>query len=354
MFRGGAQALSHWLPEPHGKRVVMVAQACANGAGHGEVVGCAYATKPARTDWDLSHHTLARACDDADTVDREPRMCGASSNGHECTPFQGSRCQTTSRWCTILAMAKLSKSASGSRHLRWAREILATCRAHLKHNYLLTKPQKAALEAEVKKLEKLVNALVGPVEAYRNFIDHAYVDLRANQRVGDFLCDEGERDAHGALGRWKKDIDAATPAGFASIFSKNSLSRVLRAGREKTVEFAETAAHRIRALPSSISGTSDLADALEKAAGVLKGFNREQTDVVDPQRSPLKSDVQKAVFDLREGLEQIDGRLRSHFSQDFIDSLYPELSRKGTVVADEEDEEDDTSAAPDAGTAGGE
>jgi len=56
--------------------------------------------------------------------------------------------------------------------------------------------------------------------------------------------------------------------------------------------------------------------------------------------------MNKAIFELREELDQMDGRLRSHFSQAFIDSLYPELARKRTAVADDEDEDDDTSEAP--------
>lgn len=62
-----------------------------------------------------------------------------------------------------------------------------------------------------------------------------------------------------------------------------------------------------------------------------------------------RSAVQKATYELREELDQMDGRLRSYFSADFIDSLYPELTRKGTIVADEADEDDDTSAPPDGG-----
>jgi hypothetical protein len=67
---------------------------------------------------------------------------------------------------------------------------------------------------------------------------------------------------------------------------------------------------------------------------------------MEAQRQPLRSAVNKAVYALREELEQMDGRLRSHFTADFINSLYPELARRGTVVADAEDEDDDTSAPP--------
>jgi hypothetical protein len=243
-------------------------------------------------------------------------------------------------------VARLTKTASGGRHLRWAREVLSTGRAHLDHNYLLGAEQKAALSTEMVALGGLVEGLSGRVVPYRAFVEGAYVSLRAQQRVGDFLCDEAQREAEGRLRPRKKDIDGMLPGGYVSILSKTPLSRVLRAGREKTVEFARTAALKIRSLPASIGAAGELADGLERAATVLASFNKEETDVLDPQRAPLKMAVQKAVYDLREGLEKMDGRLRTHFSQDFIDSLYPELSRKGTVVAAEDEEEDDDAAAP--------
>jgi hypothetical protein len=246
-------------------------------------------------------------------------------------------------------VAKLSKSASGARHLRWAREILATERAHLDHTDSLNASQKAALASESATLSGLVDALAARVVPYRSFIEGAYVDLRARQRVADFLCDEAQREAEGRLRPRRKDIDGALPGGYASILSKTPLSRVLRAGREKTVEFARSAALKIKSLPASIAGTNELAGALDKAAALLDTFNKEETNVLDPQREPLKVEMQKAVFELRDGLEKMDGRLRTHFYQDFTDSLYPELSRKGTVVAGEGDEQDDDTAPPDPG-----
>ena len=104
----------------------------------------------------------------------------------------------------------------------------------------------------------------------------------------------------------------------------------------------------IRVLPTRIPGTVTLADLLDEAADLLRGFMAEAATVED-QRAPLRAAVQKAIYELREELDQMDGRLRSFFSADFIDSLYPELSRKGTAVADEADDDDDTSAPPDAG-----
>lgn len=244
-------------------------------------------------------------------------------------------------------MQKLARTASGQKHLRWLREIIATIKAHQQHDYLLTDAQRKALSAELKILEPMVAALDKAVAPYRDFIEHAHVEVRARQRVGDYLCDEGQRDADGRLRPRKKDIDKllAGQGGFSAIFSKTSLSRVLDAGRAATVGFAETGAGLLRALPASMGPVDELADALDRAAAVLRGFN-EEARALDGKRLPLRVAVQKAMFELREALDQMDGRLRTHFSQAFIDSLYPELTSKGAAVADEPDEEDDTVAPP--------
>jgi hypothetical protein len=242
-------------------------------------------------------------------------------------------------------MEKLSRSASGARHARWAREILATLRAHQQINDLLSDEQKSALAAEISRVEPRIQALVERVGPYREFVEHAHVDVRSRQRVANYLCDEAQRAADGALRPLRKDIEAILPGGYAVILSKTTLSRVLSAGHEKTVEFAERAASMLRTLPSKIPGTAPLADALDKAAALLRSFNT-QAEGLAAQRQPLRSTMTKAIFELREELDQMDGRLRSHFAQAFIDSLYPELSRKRTAVADEDDEDDDTSAPP--------
>jgi hypothetical protein len=244
-------------------------------------------------------------------------------------------------------MQKLSRSASGARHLRWAREIRATLSAHREVNTQINSDQKKALAAAITKLDTRIKALASAIEPYREFLEHAHVDVRARQRVANFLCDEAQRLADGGLRPHRREIDSVLPGGYSTILAKTPLSRVLRAGHEKTVEYAERAASLVRTLPAKVPGTAPLANGLEKAAGLLRSFNTE-AESLEAQRAPLKSAVQKAIFDLREELDQMDGRLRSHCSQVFIDSLYPELSRKGTAVADEEDEDDDTAEPPEA------
>jgi hypothetical protein len=242
-------------------------------------------------------------------------------------------------------MAKLARGSSGQKHLRWAKQIIANMKAQAEHNYLLQPTQKAAIDAEIVVLDGLLKALSGPVASYRDFLETAYTEIRAKQTVGDFLCDEAQRDAQGQLLPRKTTIAGAITGGIDTIFSKTAFSRILDAGKKKTISFATTAASKIRLL-TMLSNTTALADALDKAASVLQGFVTEQETSIDPKRGPLRSAVEKAVFDLREGLEQIDGRLRSHCTQDFIDSLYPELSRNNSSLAAEPDEEDDDTALP--------
>lgn len=240
-------------------------------------------------------------------------------------------------------MEKLSRGASGVRHLRWGLEVLASLEAHRAANYLLTTEQKDALAAEKKVVDLRVQALAAAVGPYRDFIEHAHVSIRAKQRVANFLCDEAQRTADGALRPHRREVDSIVSGGYAAIFSKLPLSRVLRVGHEKTAHLAESAAGVVRTLPAKIPGTSAIADGLEKASALLRDFIK-QSDTLEAQRQPLRSAVNKAIYELREELDQMDGRLRSFFSADFIDSLYPELTRRGTAIADENDEDDDTSA----------
>lgn len=242
-------------------------------------------------------------------------------------------------------MAKLARGSSGQKHLRWSKQILANMKAHAEHNYLLQPNQKAALQAETTLLEGLVKPLAIHTSAYREFLETAYTEMRAKQTIADFLCDEAQRDAKGQLSPRKSTIATAIPGGIEAVFSNTQFSRVLNAGKKKTIAYATTAASKIRQL-TMLPNVAPLADALDKAAIILQGFVTQQETIIDPKRGPLRSAVETAVFQLREGLEQIDGRLRTHFTQEFISSLYPELSSGNNSLADETDEEDDDTDLP--------
>jgi hypothetical protein len=238
-------------------------------------------------------------------------------------------------------MEKLSRAASGARHHRWAVEILAALDAHREANYSLSTQQISVLAAEKTKLETRITALSNALIPYRNFLDHAHVQIRAKQRIANYLCDEAQRNAEGTLRPHRRDIDNIIPGGYGTILSSLPLSRIVRLGHEKTAQMADVAANAIRTLPSSIPGTVALADSLDKAATLLRDFIKEG-ETVEAQRYPLRAAVNKAIYELREELDQMDGRLRSHFSAAFIDSLYPELARRGSAVADDADEDDET------------
>src|SRR5205085_554055 len=128
---------------------------------------------------------------------------------------------------------------------------------HLDINYALTDAQKAALTAEMGKLEGLVAELATHEGAYRSFVDGGLIDIRARQRVADFLCDQAERQADAQLKVHRDDIKRVFPDGVRTIFSGQALSRVLNAGREATVALAERAALKIRQLPPTVPGTAE-------------------------------------------------------------------------------------------------
>lgn len=243
---------------------------------------------------------------------------------------------------------KLSKASSGLRHLRWAKQILANIQAHQAHNYLVTPEQQSALTTEVQSLETLVASLGGAVGPYRVFVEEAYAKVRAAQTIGDYLCDEAQRGAQAAVSPRRNQIDEVFKAhgGFPAIFSFKPLSRVLRSGREATEAMARTAGILLAGVPKQIVDTTAISAALVKAADLLKGFLKEEKETIDPQRTPLKLAVTTAIYNLREGLEQMDGRLRTHFPDVFIDSLYPALKKGGTALAVEDDDEEADATEP--------
>lgn len=244
-------------------------------------------------------------------------------------------------------MERLSRRASGVRHLRWGREVLATAKAHLEVNDRLSEGQRAALLSETEGLGQRVGALEAAVGPYRVFVDGAHVQIRASKRVANYLCDEVWREADGAFRHSRVDLERAVPGFWDRFTSGLTLSRVLRAGHEATVRIARKAAGALAAVPADrFAGAPGVATAFGAAADRLDALLRKEADEIDPQRIPLKAAVEGEVGRLRETLEQMDGRLRSHFSAAFIESLYPELSKGSAAVADEADDDDDTSEAP--------
>lgn len=243
-------------------------------------------------------------------------------------------------------MQMLDRGASGSRHLRWGREISAAVQAHLEINPSMNPQQKDALAAESSKLLAHVDALAAANGPYRAFVEGAYTVIRAKQRVGNYLCDVPLSDAVGRVRGVRKDAEEAVPGLLGKLTGDGPLSRALKLGHVKTVETVRRAGDALSLLPARFAFAAECTAALHQAADRLDGLNKKRTEEIDPQRAPLKTKVERAVLELREFLEQMNGRLRTHFPSSFIDSLYPELDSKGRAIASDSDEDDDDTVTP--------
>ncbi|WP_437591918.1 hypothetical protein [Sorangium sp. So ce1000] len=87
---------------------------------------------------------------------------------------------------------RLSRGASGLRHLRWAREVLATLEAHVEHNPALSGADREALRGEASALSAGVQALSGAVKPYRDFLERTRVRYRGRVRVAEYLARESD------------------------------------------------------------------------------------------------------------------------------------------------------------------
>lgn len=247
-------------------------------------------------------------------------------------------------------MQRLDRRASGTQHVRWSRSILATLGGHERVSQMpkftdyLSDKQKASIAREKAALAGLVEGLVAAVNPYRTFLDTAFLDVRASQRVADYLCDD-EQNAVEGLAPKKAEIQSYITGGLKAVRGGAVLSKVLRAGREATRDFARGAANLLRLLPADkFPAVESLVTRLSDRADLMQQFLDEEDKDIEQRRAPLRTNVTKAINELREGLEQMDARLRADFSAAFIDSLYPQLDAGATRVSDAPDEDED---APD-------
>jgi hypothetical protein len=244
-------------------------------------------------------------------------------------------------------MAKLIRSASGFRHLRWLREIIATLEAHLELNDGLSEAQNEALAREIPILRARIQALAAAVKPYRDFLEGEHVKLRAKQRVASWLVEEAGRETDGTLLPHQDAFGQLPPGGVASLFSAPVISRALQAGNRRTAALAQGAASMLRSLRHQMPVAGELANRLDRAGALLSQISEELATVEEPRRRPLKAAMERAITEAREAISQMEMSLRMHFPPAFIDSVYPELTRGNTVVADEADEDDDATAPPD-------
>jgi hypothetical protein len=107
---------------------------------------------------------------------------------------------------------RLAPSASGLRHLRWAREVLGTLEAHYEHDGRLTTAGRDLVLAEIVELRALVALLSSAVKPYRDFLERERTRFRGMLRVGRYL----EETADGADERAEAE---AIRAGFEEAFA---------------------------------------------------------------------------------------------------------------------------------------
>jgi hypothetical protein len=129
---------------------------------------------------------------------------------------------------------RLSPTASGLRHLRWAREILGTLEAHYEHDPRLATAGRDLVLAEAVKLRALVNELSAAVKAYRDFLERERTRLRGMLRVGAYLVKSarGEEEASEA-----EAIAAGMSDALAALEARDRAPRK-RAVREAVTELS--------------------------------------------------------------------------------------------------------------------
>ncbi|MFO0759999.1 MAG: hypothetical protein U0359_26175 [Byssovorax sp.] len=233
-------------------------------------------------------------------------------------------------------MQTLSRSASGLRHLRWAREILATLEAHYEHNGRLAQRERDVVLDEAMKLRALVTHLSGAVKPYRDFLERRRVLFRGMQRVGRYLCEDARARAEKAL----------VPLGAEGALSGDRTQR--SQGRPEDaadlVTRTREAAEAVRSMSRAVASLGPHADALSEAASILEGFNEASANLEAGERKELATALDEAIDALRKGLEGMNGVLSRAVSPAFAASLYPALAREGTIIADREDPNDDATA----------
>ena len=110
-------------------------------------------------------------------------------------------------------MDRIARSASGLRHLRWAREVLATLEVHYEHSARLTTAERDLVLAEAVELRARVNQLSAAVKPYRDFLERERTRFRGMLRVGRYLVET-------APGAEERADAEAIHAGFVEVFAE--------------------------------------------------------------------------------------------------------------------------------------
>lgn len=124
-------------------------------------------------------------------------------------------------------MDKLTRGASGLRHLRWAREIYATLAAHVERT-ALPGEKKEALKKELVRLDASIQELSGAVKAYRDFLERERVKDRGVMRALAYV-----NPASGGI--LAKELDARKVAETKAREASLPRQRTLKAALELAI-----------------------------------------------------------------------------------------------------------------------
>lgn len=241
-------------------------------------------------------------------------------------------------------MRFLSFKASTERHIDWAEDILSSMVAHQRVNYRLTEEQLRVLAEEEKQLRPWVTKLKADEEIRKSDLGESLRGFRAERRVADYLCDLAVVEADSRLRPYRAEVGRFLPGGFTQIFQGMTLSRLLSAGAERTASIVQHSADLLSNLRTTqLTFIPEIAAQLERAGKQLAEVNVRIEEVVS-RRVSHSARMHRGEVELREALQQMNGRLRSHFTQDFIESLYPPLRKGNARGAEDVSDEDEHSA----------
>jgi hypothetical protein len=89
-------------------------------------------------------------------------------------------------------MERLAESASGLRHLRWGREILAALEVHYEHDPRLSQGEREHVLTELMEVRVRITVLSNKVKAYRDFKERERTRFRGMVRVGRHLVSSAQ------------------------------------------------------------------------------------------------------------------------------------------------------------------
>jgi hypothetical protein len=143
-------------------------------------------------------------------------------------------------------MERLDARASGLRHLRWAREVLATLEAHHEHDPRLLPGDRDVVLAAIVDLREEITHLSAAVKAYRDFLERERVRFRGMVRVGRYL-------ARAAADADERAEAEAIEGGFAQAF--RAMEERERRPRKEALRAAILALRAaLAAMDASLSG----------------------------------------------------------------------------------------------------